>query len=522
MNKILVIGCGGREHAIVKALKKDEVDVFCLGNYINPGIYNLTKDYCTDFLSLVDFVKLNNIGMAIIGPEAYLENGTCDTLWDMGIPCIGPKSKLAKLETDKIFSRMAMKYEWNMEEYIPNFISISHRREIYDKYKNSYTPSYFLNNSSDLIPKTNYVIKANGLKSGKGVRVSGDHLKNRNEGFDYCLDLIKNKEDFLIEEKLIGKEFSLMSFSDGNILRHMPIVKDFKRARDNDVGPNTGGMGSISYANHGLSFLNKKDIEISKTLNELVIKSLQNKTGEAYKGIIYGSFIKTNDDIKIIEYNCRFGDPECINIFSLLETSFFEICKSIINGTLGMLEIKYANKYSVCRYLVPKGYPNNPVKNHEFHISGSDYENFIFSSVKYSTDYLSSQSRDKILDFTKLVQLGSRTISIICLGNTLQEATNILEDELDRISGPFFYRKDIGYVEDFSYFSCGVDIDKGNEIVSDIGKHIMSTYNENVCGEFGDFGGMFKFKDSILVSSTDGVGTKSVLAYDTLGSSSLS
>ena len=212
-----------------------------------------------------------------------------------------------------------------------------------------------------------------------------------------------------------------------------------------------------------------------------------------------------------------------MNVFALLETSFYKICQAIICGTLDKLDIEYKKKYSVCRYLVPKGYPDEPVFDHEIYIEGDNFDNFVYGNVspKIPNFFPSLNVTKNFLEFDKLIQGKSRTLAVVGLGNTLNEATQLVEIELKRVTGPLFQRKDIGSIEDFSYKNCGVDISKGNEIVGNIKQYVEKTFNNNAIRNFGDFGGMIKFKNDILVSSTDGVGTKSILSYDLLGQKGL-
>ena len=169
---------------------------------------------------------------------------------------------------------------------------------------------------------------------GKGVRVSGEHLKNINEGLDYANEIVEGGGKFLIEEKLVGEEFSLMSFVDGKTCKHMPVVQDHKRAYEGDTGPNTGGMGTYSFENHSLPFLSEKDIKEAQKTNELVAKQLFEETGTPYVGILYGGFMLTKGGVKVIEYNARFGDPEAMNVLSILESDFLSICISMVDGNL--------------------------------------------------------------------------------------------------------------------------------------------------------------------------------------------
>ena len=210
---------------------------------------------------------------------------------------------------------------------------------------------------SDFLKKLgdNYVVKYDGLAGGKGVKVSGDHLKNHHDAIEYCDNLIQKGSTFLIEEKFIGEEFSLMSFCDGTNIKHMPAVQDHKRAYDGDLGPNTGGMGSYSDQNLSLPFLKDSDIKEAQSINRETLKALKEHFKEDYKGILYGGFMATTNGIKLIEYNARFGDPEAMNVLSILKTDLVEICEHIINGSLDKIDIQFENKATVCKYAVPEG-----------------------------------------------------------------------------------------------------------------------------------------------------------------------
>jgi len=277
----------------------------------------------------------------------------------------------------------------------------------------------------------NYVVKFDGLMGGKGVKVSGEHIYSHSEAIEYCKQIIENGGQFVIEEKLIGEEFSLMSFCDGENLIHMPPVQDHKRAYENDTGPNTGGMGSYNDANQSLPFLKSKEINSAKAINIATAKALKKEFEIGYKGILYGGFIATADGVKVIEYNARFGDPEAMNIFSLLESDFIDICNSITDGTLDKCDAVFSNKATVCKYAVPEGYPNSPVKGELIDIS----------KVKNSDQlYLASVDIKK----NSLIESGSRTVAVVGIADTLQEAESIAEDDIKQIEGPLFHRTDIG------------------------------------------------------------------------------
>ena len=352
--------------------------------------------------------------MAIIGPENPLQKGVVDSLWNLGVGVVGPKKDLAQIETSKTFTRNLLK-----KHNIPGG----------PKYKAFIS----LDGVQDFLKELdeNYVVKFDGLAGGKGVKVSGDHLSSHEEALEHCKELISKSQPFIIEEKFIGQEFSLMSFSDGKTLKHMPAVQDHKRAYENDEGPNTGGMGTYSDADHSLPFLQKKDIEKAHEINQATTNALMKEFGYGYKGILYGGFMATKDGVKLIEYNARFGDPEAMNVLSILETDFVEICHGIISEKLDQVDVRFKNKATVCKYAVPLGYPNEPIKGAEINLSEiEDQESLFYASVDVQNGVL--------------VEAGSRTIAVIGIDNTINGAEKIAEKEILKIEGPLFHRKDIG------------------------------------------------------------------------------
>jgi len=230
---------------------------------------------------------------------------------------------------------------------------------------------------------------------------------------------------------LIGQEFSLMSFTDGAHLLHMPSVQDNKRLLEGDRGPNTGGMGSVSDADHSLPFLTENDIHIAQETNERVIHALKKK-GIEYRGIIYGNYIAVRDGIKLIEYNARLGDPEAMNVLSILESDFVEICQGIINGNLNDVKAAFSHKATVCKYVVPEGYPDKPVKDVKIDVSAVNQNKvkLYFASVDERND--------------GLYMTGSRAIGVVGIADTLAEAERLAEIEIQKIQGPVVHRTDIG------------------------------------------------------------------------------
>lgn len=420
---ILIVGSGAREHAVARAFQRSpqQLNLFCFGSSLNPGIKKLCTDYLvgkvTDIEAILNFALVNKIDLVFVGPEAPLAVGVADQLAKNNIPCIGPRQKLAQLETSKAFTR-----DLTVEYNIPGSPK-------YQKFNTLDGVAEFLNELGDF-----YVVKADGLMSGKGVKVAGDHLYSHVEALAYCQELISAGSNFVIEEKMLGQEFSLMSFCDGTHLTHMPVVQDHKRVFENDEGPNTGGMGTYSDANHLLPFLTTEDVKQAQDINQATIKALKDKFNEGYVGILYGGFMKTKDGIKLIEYNARFGDPEAMNVLAVLESDFVELCQAIVKGTLTQEHAKFAHKATVCKYAAPNGYPDKPIKNEKIDIS----------AVK-NKDQLYFASLDERADGLYLV--GSRAIAVVGIAETIYEAEQIAEQEINKITGPLFHRRDIGTKE---------------------------------------------------------------------------
>ena len=423
MLKILVIGSGAREHAIVRALNRSpkKKEIYCLATNLNPGI----SEVCTDLIVcdindpvfVKNFAQDHKFDFAIIGPENPLANGIADILSDIKIGTIGPKKELAQIETSKSFTRNLL-----AEYKIPGSPK-------FKMFKTMDGVEAFLMSLGE-----NYVVKYDGLAGGKGVKVAGDHLHSHEEAKSYCKELIANGGNFVIEKKLIGQEFSLMSFCDGTSLSHMPAVQDHKRAYEGDIGPNTGGMGTYSDSDHSLPFLENSHIRSAQRINEKTATALKNKFGEGYKGILYGGFIATADGVQLIEYNARFGDPEAMNVLSILETDLIEICEAIIKEELDKINISFSNLATVCKYAVPDGYPDDPVKNKQIDISSvKDQAKLFHASVE--------------LKGSDLFEAGSRTVAVVGIGETIWEAEEIAEKEISNVKGPLFHRKDIGTTE---------------------------------------------------------------------------
>lgn len=418
---VLIIGSGAREHALATALHRSaqQPHLFCCGTTLNPGIKQMTHHYwvgdITDVTAITKIALEWQIGLALIGPEAPLEKGLADALWQESIPTIGPKQKLAQIETSKAFARELMQ-----KHHIPGLPK-------FREFKTIEGADKFLQE----LGENNYVIKANGLMGGKGVKVAGDHLHSFAEALQFAKEILDKKQTFLIEEKLIGQEFSLMGFCDGETILPMPVVQDHKRAFVDDKGPNTGGMGSYSDVNHSLPFLTKNDVEKAWEINEAVFHAITKDFHEKYIGILYGSFIATRNGISVIEFNARFGDPEAMNVLSILETDFVTICQSMVTGSLMPDQVRFAPQATVCKYAVPNGYPDSTIKNAQIDIAAVKNKSCLYLASVDAVD-------------GKIFATGSRTAAYVGVADSISAAEEISEKEIRGISGPLYHREDIG------------------------------------------------------------------------------
>ena len=472
MQNILVVGSGGREHAILKKLSNARL--FCCSTTFNPVINNLVDDYLVvdnyDDIDITIFCRDNSIKLAVIGPESALDAGIVDKLESVsGTMCVGPRKFLAQIETSKVFARKLLDEDPRLSKFNPSY----HIFQNYDK-------NGLLNAFSSC--NQEYVIKPDGLHSGKGVQVSGIHFTANCEALAYCKEILERGEKLLIEEKLYGQEFTLMAMTDGHEFTFFPPIKDYKLLNDGDTGPNTGGMGCE------LININQITLTAAKTVVRQTIHNLNTMFGHRYKGIIYGNFIILPDKtIKVIEFNSRFGDPEGILALQILVSDFQELCNDIVNETLSSNATLFDfSKEYVLKYLVPWHYPNSMMKGHEFYVTDI-HDRYFFSGVTGTMD--------------KLIMTGSRTVAVI--GDNAQHADSLAQ----KIIGPLTYRKDIGKRELRSYQDAGVNIEEGNLTVSKI---------KQLLPHVGSFGGLIKIgAHQNLVFSIDGVGTKShfVLKY---------
>lgn len=423
--KILLVTSSARGHAIAEAFSRSShtPELIALSPSRNPGIRPLASAQyeldIMDFNAVLRIAKEHRPDFAFIGPDDPIGAGLADALEEAGTPTVAPKKSLARIESSKGFTRMLLQKK---------SIDASPRFLLFTRANRELMNNYIVHELGG-----NYVVKYDALKGGKGVKLSGEHLQNTKEGIDYAIECIEECGQVVIEEKLTGVEFSLLSFVSGNQVVDMPAVQDHKRAYEGDTGPNTGGMGTISDSTHSLPFLTPQDIAQASEFNRRTAQALLEECGEAYRGILYGGFIALRGGVRLIEYNARFGDPEALNILPLLDTDFVDICLAMIAGELTQDMVSFAPKATVCKYITPLGYPENkhqrglPVAFPVMPANAKIY----FGDV--------SEAADGTLHLG-----GSRTAGIVGIGNTIAEAERIAQSLCEQVEGPVRYRADIG------------------------------------------------------------------------------
>ena len=412
--KIMVVGGGGREHAIIKKIKenKDVTEIFAL-----PGNGGIAADAtcvnigATDIENIVSFAIENNIDYAVVAPDDPLVLGCVDALEEKGIPCFGPRANAAIIEGSKVFSKNLMK-KYN----IPT--------AAYEVFEDMEAALNYLETAP--IPT---VIKADGLALGKGVIIA----QTRDEAKIAVRDMMeggifgKSGSRVVVEEVLTGPEVSVLAFTDGKVVKPMISSMDHKRIGDNDTGLNTGGMGTVAPNPYYT-----KDIA-DECMEKIFLPTINamNEEGRTFKGCLYFGLMLTPNGPKVIEYNCRFGDPETQVVLPLLESDLLTVMMATTNGTLADTEVKFADKYACCVILASNGYPTAYKKGFEMSFT---------EEAKAATYVAGAKIEDG-----KLVTSGGRVTGTTAIADSLPEAIKEAYRLSDGVKFEGAYRRsDIG------------------------------------------------------------------------------
>ena len=412
--KILVIGGGGREHAIIKSLKKNpEVEKI----WALPGNGGIAADAecfpvkATDLDGIVDFVKNHDVDYAVVAPDDPLVLGLVDRLEALGVPCFGPRANAAIIEGSKVFSKNLMK-----KYGIPT--------AKYEVFTDAGTALEYV--KSCPLPT---VVKADGLALGKGVLI----CMSREEAQDAVRSIMedhqfgKSGDQIVIEEFLQGPEVSVLSFTDGKTVVPMITSMDHKRAGDHDTGLNTGGVGTIAPNPFYTAEVAKRCME------EIFLPTIHamNEEGRTFKGCLYFGLMITEDGPKVIEYNCRFGDPETQVVLPLLETDLLTVMRAVTEERLSEIEVKFSEKSACCVIMASKGYPVKYEKGFELRIPEEIRDRVFVAGAKLSDG--------------KLLTDGGRVLGVTEISDTLQEAVSKAYDDVKEIHfDNAYYRTDIG------------------------------------------------------------------------------
>jgi len=412
--KVLVVGGGGREHAIIRKLKESKKITEIHAAPGNGGMYKDAKTVsigAKDIDGIVKYALENKIDYAVVAPDDPLVLGCVNALEEVGIPAFGPRAEAAIIEGSKVFSKNLMK-----KYGIPT--------ADYNVFSNANEALEFIKTAP--IPT---VIKADGLALGKGVIIAF----TREEAIEAINSVMTDKkfgasgDNIVIEEFLEGPEVSVLAFTDGRVVKPMISSMDHKRALDNDQGLNTGGMGTVAPNPYYTK-------EIAETCMETIFLptiEAMNKEGRTFKGCLYFGLMLTKNGPKVIEYNCRFGDPETQVVLPLLESDLFEIMQATTNGTLADCEVKFSDKHACCVIMASKGYPEKYESGFEMVIPEEIEKDVYVAGAKY--------------DGSKLYSAGGRVLGVTDVNESLKGAIDGAYAKVNKIKfDNAFYRHDIG------------------------------------------------------------------------------
>ncbi|KAJ2836292.1 hypothetical protein FBU31_001404 [Coemansia sp. 'formosensis'] len=505
---VLVLGGGGREHALAWALSKS---ARVSKVFVAPGnggtaaaggkISNVAIGHSkSDFPALVEFAQSHNIGLVVPGPEQPLVDGVADVFKRVGIATFGPSAKAARMEGSKAFSKDFMKKHGIPTAAYGNFSD-------YEQ-----ACAYVRDVTFDV------VIKASGLAGGKGVLLP----RSKEEALAALRTVMvegafgEAGSEVVVEEFLSGQEISVLAVSDGYTVRAFPAAQDHKRAFDNDEGGNTGGMGAYAPAPIATTELLA---QVQRTVLQATVDGMR-RDGFPFVGCLFTGFMLTADGPKVLEYNCRFGDPETEAVLALLDYDKCDLCEVLLaacEGRLDAVPLAFAAGQSAATVIMAaEGYPGTYAKGRAISFGSAADSALVFHSGTAQDDGAQT-----------VTTTGGRVLAVTGVGSTLGEALQRAYSGVNAVSFEgAHWRTDIGARaaqlssnSGLTYADAGVDIDAGNRLVDLIKPIVKATRRAGTDSDIGGFGGLFDlratgFRDPVLVAATDGVGTKLKIAHD--------
>lgn len=429
--KVTIVGSGAREVMMINMLKKSKFDVkiTMICDYINTSFFNTVENIVViesdNDNDIIRHIKSNNTDIVIISDENRINTRLVDKLKNEDIKCIAPESAISIIGSDKVYLRQLLS-SYNMEQFNPKYrhFGIQNRDDflhyVTEELNHKFIIKHPLNNSTAIMDID--------IKSIPEAEVIFNKMIDSANGIS------------LVEETLIGEEFSIASFTDGVSVHHSPVAKKYTRISNNNTGINTNGSGCITMPNLKLPFLTDDDISVAHNIINNVIMALQEETKLKYTGIIQGNFIKTiNDDIKVVGFSCNIGELEALSILGIMESDFMEIIIRIANSSLNSFNIDYRHEATCVMQGLINGYPENNYLLREIYIDRNDISKILCNKIS-----IDAPKHDKPLKYYPNKIMGNELVAVIGKGTTMQDSQFMALNLTKQVHGPITWRTDIG------------------------------------------------------------------------------
>ena len=492
---VLLLGGGGREHAIADGLTRSPrlSRLSIAPGNAGTAEHNVELDIASN-LAVVEYCVRNDVDLVVVGPEGPLVAGLADDLALAGIACFGPSGQAAQLEGSKSFARAFAARHGIPGPVSHAFTEVDAAMEWLDRFDGP------------------VVVKADGLAGGKGVIVPESRVETERAIFAFLAGKTMGTagDVIVLEERLFGEELSLFGIADGRHLVTLGTAQDHKRVGEGNTGLNTGGMGAFAPVP---SIDPERQAELARQFLDTAVDGMA-ADGSPYVGVLYAGIMLTDAGPRLVEYNCRFGDPEAQAILPLFSSDLLEVMLAATEGRLDAITVELRPETGVAVVVAAEGYPTEPRKG------------IVVPDITVPDDVRLYHAGTRF-EGSSLVSTGGRVLSAVATGADLAQALDRVYPVVDALTGNgLFARSDIGWRHAprpkpvTSYSDAGVSLDAGNETTRRIAGSVRSTHDDRVVAGHGSFGGVFdvatltKYAAPMLVASTDGVGTKTVVAAE--------